>query len=428
MTHEPIYLPSIFAQMGDWTYFATVMTFADLSERVQYADEVNQVRVNRELSDLIQRSLNGPRSDLISQYLTTHDDRFFNSLVVAVYGGEPTWLELGIDASLNAEGLNAVPEWTRSAFGFLHLSGEEKLFALDGQHRLAGIKKAITQNTELGSEKISVIFVSHRADEAGRKRTRRLFITLNKTAVKVGKSDIIALDESDTYAIITRRLVETHPYFSRGQVRIKYGQANLSSEDSTHFTTIIKLYDYVCTILGNIVTGSDRDARLEMKYVRPSDADLNKYYQRTARFFELLVSEIPELSAYFTANGDAAREILARERHTNKNILFRSVGLEVLLRVIRKLKGITGNWEDAVRVAATVPRRFTDVPYRNVIYSMSEQKIIAGRVVLTANLLLYMLRAEEQTAQLKQKYAEALGTPVDDTRLPRRLPVSPLLS
>ena len=50
---------------------------------------------------------------------------------------------------------------------------------------------------DLGDDEVSVIFVSHRDDAAGMRRTRALFTTLNKTAKPVNKSEIIALDESD---------------------------------------------------------------------------------------------------------------------------------------------------------------------------------------------------------------------------------------
>ena len=44
-------------------------------------------------------------------------------------------------------------------------------------------------------------------------RTRRLFTTLNRYAKPVKKSEIIALDEDDIIAIITRELVEKYPLF-----------------------------------------------------------------------------------------------------------------------------------------------------------------------------------------------------------------------
>ncbi|WP_123101584.1 DNA sulfur modification protein DndB [Acidithiobacillus sulfuriphilus] len=50
-----------------------------------------------------------------------------------------------------------VPEGARDVLGFLCLSGSERVFAIDGQHRLAGIKKAIEEGVELAGEQVPVI-------------------------------------------------------------------------------------------------------------------------------------------------------------------------------------------------------------------------------------------------------------------------------
>jgi DNA sulfur modification protein DndB len=196
--------------MGDWHYYTTIMQLEDVAKRIEFADKVNEIRPGRQLSDLIQRAFKDGRAKEIGKYLLNEADHFFNALVVAVYGGDPEWMEFEVTPAAGARTSREpqnVPEWARSAFGYLVLSGEETLFALDGQHRLAGIKLAVPQKATLGKERITVIFVSHKRTDAGRRRTRKLFTTLNKMAVPVNKSEIIALDEADTGAIITRRLV-----------------------------------------------------------------------------------------------------------------------------------------------------------------------------------------------------------------------------
>jgi DNA sulfur modification protein DndB len=106
-------------------------------------------------------------------------------------------------------------EEAKDSIGFLRLTGTEKLFAIDGQHRLSGIKHAIEHDLELSEELVPVIFVGHANTVVGMRRTRRLFTTLNKTAVPVTKRDIIiALDEDDVMAITARRLYEEDSRFS----------------------------------------------------------------------------------------------------------------------------------------------------------------------------------------------------------------------
>ena len=424
MNRDPIHLPALSAQMGDWRYYTTVMRLADAAVWIQFASEVNEIRPGHQLSDLIQRALTEGRAAEISKYLTNENDHFFNAIVVAVYGGEPEWMEFTVNpaAGGRAGEKSEIPDWARSAFGYLRLSGSETLFALDGQHRLAGIKLAVPGHPELADEQVSVIVVSHKKTDAGRKRTRKLFTTLNKTAVAVNKSEIIALDESDTGAIITRRLVEEHTYFSRGQVLTKYGTTNLAATNAEHFMTIIKLYDFVTYLLGYVVNSLSREERVELRFVRPNDAALDGYYKGVVDFIEKLVAAIPELKNYFAKKGDAAKAVVKEERFTKKNVLFRSVGLDIFMRLTPALVEEEGGVKAAIAVLAAMPRLFTDKPYRDVLYSVGEEKILPGRTRLTIRLLKHMLGFEDRDrVQLTRAYAEALGEDPNTTKLPRRL-------
>ena len=187
MAQVPIVLPALRGSVGDWFYYSCLMPIAEIAGRVQYAKEIHP---DKALSQLIQRRLEGNRAKHIAKYLASTKERFFNSMVLATYGGNPDWLEVGnFRSTTNASILKLIPETALDALGFLSLTGKEKIFAIDGQHRLAGIKKAIGDGINIGDEQISVIFVGHRKTPAGMQRTRRLFTTLNKTAVRVWKRD-----------------------------------------------------------------------------------------------------------------------------------------------------------------------------------------------------------------------------------------------
>jgi DNA sulfur modification protein DndB len=369
MSMSPIHLPALFAQLGDWEYYTTIMHLEDVAKRVDFAANVNEVRPGRQLSDLIQRAFKEGRAKDIARYLLAETDHFFNALVVAVYGGDPKWMEFEVTPSAEARSSRApqnVPEWARSAFGYLVLSGEETLFALDGQHRLAGIQLAVQSKTALGKERVTVIFVSHKRTNLGRKRTRKLFTTLNKMAVPVNKSEIIALDESDTGATITRRLVEEHKFFSKGQVLAKYGATNLPARNEDHYITIIKLYDIVTYILLNIHGSIERKKASEWRYVRPDDVALERIYDDVSKFFELFIGQFPELREYFEANGAEAKLVIKREQFDVKNILFRAVGLEIFLQLIVFLNKEGLEIKSAVAKLGSLPRHFTEEPFCNV--------------------------------------------------------------
>lgn len=187
-------------------------------------------------------------SDAIRDYLLHQKERFFNALVVGVYGGAPKWAELSIGVG-HRKKFGEIPEYVEGALGILIFDGSEKLFAIDGQHRVVGIKLAVEANPDLGDEEVSAIFVGHRTDQLGRERTRRLFTTLNRYAKPVNKMQIIALDEDDSVAITTRRLLEDHVLFTKWTSK-KRGKS-IPSTDRQNFTTIITVYDTMDYYLRN---------------------------------------------------------------------------------------------------------------------------------------------------------------------------------
>ena len=203
----PIVLPALRGIMGNRAYYSCLMTLRELATRVNYAKEIH---VNESLSDMIQRALEDKRSEEIAAYLQDNSDRFFNSLVVAVYDGEPNWHPLSnVKSRYGPDTTLELSEETIESVGFLTLRGDEKLFALDGQHRLAGIKRAIHGRMTDPEDEVSVIFLGHKNTTDGLEATRRLFTTLNKTARPIRKNAVIALDEGDVMA--TSRSRSTRP-------------------------------------------------------------------------------------------------------------------------------------------------------------------------------------------------------------------------
>ena len=79
------YFPCVRGTMGDWTYYTTVMSVADLVTYVKFAEEISP---NRDLDSMIQREVSNRAKD-IAEYLRTNDQRFFGSLIVAAYDGKP---------------------------------------------------------------------------------------------------------------------------------------------------------------------------------------------------------------------------------------------------------------------------------------------------------------------------------------------------
>ena len=217
------------------------MDIEELSNRVTYAEVLHG---HRPLSQWIQRRLKARRSREIAEYLKEQPERLFNSLIVATYEGRPRWCPLErVRPTLDGSDVADPNPHTVRSVGFLTLRGDERLFALDGQHRLAGIKRAVAEGLPRARrDEISVIFVAHSNTVRGLQRSRRLFTTLNKTAKPVSKSDIITLDEDDVMAICVRRLIEESPLF--GGVRVALvASTNMPTSNVESLTTIGNLYD-----------------------------------------------------------------------------------------------------------------------------------------------------------------------------------------
>ena len=191
-TLPALLIPAIKARMGDWNYYIAFMRFSDVAERISIVAEIHTAK---SLRDMLQRGLKN-RAPEIAAYLGMQRQRFFNAIVIGTYGGHPEWRELEIGKS-KVEA-SKIPEYAEGALGFLTLEGTERLFAIDGQHRVAGIRQAIKEKPLLRREEIATIFVKgvtqedREADPDGFERTRRLFTTLNSRGKPVGKGDIMA--------------------------------------------------------------------------------------------------------------------------------------------------------------------------------------------------------------------------------------------
>jgi len=404
-------LPALRGKMGDWVYYSCLMNLDELSARVSYAGEIHK---NKSLSDMIQRRLEMGRGAQIAQYLEGQPERFFNSLVVATYGGEPNWHALSrVRLGIKKNELQHLSEETAESVGFLTFRGDEKLFAIDGQHRLAGIKKAVKDGLSTTTQdELSVILVAHKDTKKGLERTRRLFTTLNKTARPVSKGDIIALDEDDVMAICVRRLIEETDLFS-GQRIAFVASNNMPTANTTSLTTIGNLYD-VLTILFSGVRSELQQQRISLQRVRPNDEMLGKYFEYAKRLFTLFREHFSELDEFFSAE-DTTSVIKRYRKSGGGNVLFRPIGLELFMQVIAHLSQ-TMKLAKAVKLASSLPRRLHEEPYNGLMWDSSRKTIIGGHKVTLREILLYML-GKNSSKYTKETLLERYRRETGNTKL-----------
>ena len=417
---KKLYLPSLRGIVGDWVYYPTLMKLKDIAERVKIAEEIYQ---SKNLSEMVQQEIKRKRDKEIKDYLLKQEQRFFNSLIVAVYKGDPNWHEITRIESNSQYDSEDIPEDVVAGIGILSLSGEEKLFTLDGQHRLIGIKAAVAEAPHLGDDELSIIFIAHRTDPDGMERTRRLFTTVNKNAVRVSKAEIIALDEDDAMAITARHLVTKNQMFTNDRI-LNNTTDNIPKSNQTCLTTIGNLYDLLKILFTKIYIISNKkrltERKNELTKVRQPDYILDEHYQNACDYFKRLTNSFLPLREFVNATNNSA--IVRKYRHSDGgSILFRPIGLKILTEIIAVLVK-KYPLSECFKMISKLPTDLTQTPYNGVIWHPTQKRIISKNKTLVKNLLLYILNQfTDDAGKLREDYAKALGIEMKEVELPKKV-------
>jgi DNA sulfur modification protein DndB len=398
-------LPALRGVIGSWVYYSSLVNLEEIAKRVQFADEIHK---SKQLSGMIQRKLQSTRSAQIASYIRTQPERFFNSLVVATYGGKPDWHAItSVNSKGSASELSNVSEEVLESVGFLTFHGDEKLFALDGQHRLAGIKKAVQEGLpDDHADEVSVIFVAHKVTPQGLEKTRRLFTTLNKTARPVSKGDIIALDEDDVMAICVRKLIEETDYFSEKKIAF-VASNNMPSTNLESITTIGNLYDILAILFSESESGLKKK-KVDLQRSRPADDELNAYFELAKSYVSLLSKNFAEFQSFLSSASPSTIVAKHRGAHGGK-VIFRPVGLDMLTRVVAKLSK-TMSLEEAVKRASKLPRDLTSAPFATLLWNTTTQTIGNSNNVTLREVLMHMVGVSKLSeATLLARYRKAMG-------------------
>ena len=268
--------------------------------------------------DYLQRDLK-PRVNKITDYLKTRDNRFFNSILLGVFDAVPNWVEFELKTL--AEKMNiSETSLIHTSMGVMSFSGSEKIFAIDGQHRVEGIRSGHkTFSERLISDKYPVIFLAHIDTKEGKVRTRRLFCDINKNAVPVSEGDRVIIDEDDICAIVTRRLyADYHPFQKGKDIAVTERKEVLIEGKRERFTSLLAVFT-ACKRLKRLV-------KMVPGSLQSDPANVAELYKVATEYFDFIIKHEKSLNHYFGSN---LRNPAAR-RKANKNLLFRPAGLEVL--------------------------------------------------------------------------------------------------
>ncbi len=418
--------PTIRAKMGNWDYYVTTFPFYEVAKRVKFATELI---TPTNMSEWIQRKIIPRRAEQIADYLIKQPERFFSSIVVGVYQGQPTWHEIEIQDSpiWGAPGLD--PRF-QDSFGILELDGEENLYAIDGQHRVAGIKKALEQLKERGdpqyetlaNEDLTFVFVSAEIEDGKIERVRRLFTTLNKEARRVNPQEIIALDEDDPAAVITRWLAiyydglnkETPKVDGKPAKSLIHFEANQIPKGNRHsVTSVVTLHTLVKKVF------KPKLDQLKKKYYpnRPSDDDLKDLYSKAVGIWESARQYVSSLDDVLGSNPEEERASKYRGEHGGQ-ILFRPVGLQAFASALGGLCSKGVDLETAIKSLCELPMEISEPPWINVIWNPNTKRMISQKqnIAIAEDIFLHMLgyAPRGNRSDLRTRYNNLFDDPSAD--------------
>ena len=426
----PIYLPALKGQIGQWAFYTVLMKFREVAERIHLSKEIYE---SEGLSDMVQRTIKESRVGAIASYLNMEKERFFPAMVVAVFDGEPNWFDFSVKKyneklQLDLSGLDVSK---LDSFGLLQLNGDESLFPLDGQHRLAGIREALrdkgAEKKFLGDDEIAVMLVAHEHSTKGRRRSRRLFTVLNKRAVPVKKHETIALDEDDVMAIATRHLVERYEPLARSDELVLFRtNASIPSDNSSALLAIVTIYD----MLFDLFRALAKRSSVYLKFNRPDDNWLEVYLGCAEHFFTKMADTFDEVR--YCLNEPYSSKVIARNRREDGgHILFRPVGQRLIAQLVSSMvihayqekfedprvdpKRVKKLAKDAISEGfhefTTLPTDISRKPYASLIWELDTGKMRVGRAALLRDVILsrYELLRGKPQETLRERLKSSVG-------------------
>jgi hypothetical protein len=357
-----------------------------------------RLKVDANIADEVkQRAPDWTRQPALAAYLA-RPERKFGPIIAVV---SPAWIDdlnhenwdgLG-RAKINAT--EFTPLEPQGRVGRLHLD-DARVFALDGQHRILGIRglreirdlgflqvrsrdgqaKGITitkdqfqeefdtdipriqsvLNDSLVVEYIPAVVRGETRAEANR-RVRAVFIAINSYAKRTDKGENILLEENDGFSIVARRIAVSHPLFKLrdGASLVDFKRTSIPAVGNHYLTTLQSIRAVIRTYLHATATQLVRHWEPQIRgavSVRPSESAIDEAEALAAEYFTH-VRNLPvfrelrqhtvyefrrELSRwrdFFKINqrGEPIEDSLQNRGH----LLLRPLGQEILARSVASL-------------------------------------------------------------------------------------------
>ena len=210
-----VHVPAMRGKMGTRTYYACLMPMSAVPQFFKFTNWAGISPEDRE-----QRQLNEKRVPDLASYILDNEEDYLFSSVTASYKSEPVFEPYGGSGDI----------------GVLKLRLGDELVINDGQHRCAGIVKALENGGEqLKDDALSVLLFPGENVE----RRQQMFTDLNRFVQKTSKSLDILYDKRDDTAAATLSAIQQVPVLKELTEKEK-----VSLEvKSTKLFTLAALYD-----------------------------------------------------------------------------------------------------------------------------------------------------------------------------------------
>jgi len=417
-------MPAMRGKFGNTEFFIVTMYAKELSDKLVIPKEMEGWD-DMTIEEKFQREINYRRvKDHIAPYLAKDKERFFGAFIVAIknHNGivfEP--LQDIVKSNLPKLYLNDMQR-----FGILILQGKEVLIPLDGQHRLAAIRFAISgkdekgndirdinANTDVARDMCTVILV--RYDD---KKVRKIFNKVNRHAKKTTKTEDLITADDDIVAVITREDIASDDYFP---ARIVRSTSNTLNPTHHEFTTLPTLYEGTRLVL------QDKWIKIK-KDELPQQAEMDCMRQVARDFWGNVCNHVALVNDAIkdpTENGDAKRREIRREYVLGKPFAQLALVHAILRLLYERDDGSKLSWHEIGKRINNVSWRITDPLWDQVI--MRGKRILSGTtaVAFAGRFLAYHMGEplDDVTKNtLRSDYQSRVG---EDKELPEPMMTTP---
>jgi DNA sulfur modification protein DndB len=283
-----IRVPAMRGKMGSRTFYSVLMPMSGVPQFFKFTNWAGISPEDRE-----QRVLNEKRVPDLADYIGENEEDYLFSSVTASYKTEPRF----------------EPYKEGSNIGMLILQLGDEFIINDGQHRCAGIVRALENGIPIAKDTISVLLFPWENTA----RVQQMFSDLNRFVQKTSKSLDILYDKRDDLAAATLAVIEELPVFKE----LTDKESISLGTKSTKLFTLAALYDANAELLKGR-DNEDTDAKVDLlvtywKAVAKHMPDWTMVLNRHKLALELRQEKISSHSTVLRALGGLGLDLISAD-------------------------------------------------------------------------------------------------------------------